>query len=392
MQSKQSSRLRCLLCGALAVALALAWQWLTVRHNFGGDWTGLFYSGEAWPPPPALAKESVKVFPATSGYDGQFYHYVAHDPLLRRQFDAYVDNPRLRWRRILIPGAAHLFAGGRDNWVDAAYFCVELAFLFAGTYWLACFLQQHGITPFGGLAFALVPAALISLERMTIDIALAALAVGFVLYAETRQWKGLYAVLVLAPLARETGLLLVAGCVLSLLAERAWKRALVYSTAAAPWLLWAAYVHGRTIEQAAGWISLAPFLGLWSGTQAAVARPEESPAQMFALVVHGLAAAGIWLALGTAGLLLWEKGRKLGPAEGALALFALLAVFLANPEVWADSYAYGRVMSPLLIWLTMAGVASRQFWMAAPLAMVIPRVATQFFTHWPGILRGMGGS
>jgi hypothetical protein len=72
-------------------------------------------------------------------------------------------------------------------------------------------------------------------------------------------------------------------------------------------------------------------------------------------------------------------------------LFALLAVFVANPEVWADSTAYGRAMSPLLVWLAMAGVASRQIWMAAPLAMVIPRITAQLATHLPGIWRGMGG-
>jgi hypothetical protein len=112
---------------------------------------------------------------------------------------------------------------------------------------------------------------------------------------------------------------------------------------------------------------------------------------MFALVVHGLAAAGMWLALGTTGFLIWNKRTKPGPVECAAGLFALLAIFLANPEVWADSYAYGRVMSPLLVWLAVAGVASRQIWMAAPLAMVIPRIVAQFTTHLPGIWRGMGG-
>jgi hypothetical protein len=46
-------------------------------------------------------------------------------------------------------------------------------------------------------------------------------------------------------------------------------------------------------------------------------------------------------------------------------------------------------MSPLLVCLAMAGVASRQIWMAAPLVMVIPRVTAQFATHWPGIWRGL---
>jgi len=230
---------------------------------------------------------------------------------------------------------------------------------------------------------------MISLERMTIDIALAALAVGFALYAETESPKELYALLVMAPLARETGLLLIAGYVLSLLLQRAWQRALLFSTAVLPCLAWVAYVQLHTPEQPTFWLSATPLLGLWVGTQAAVVRPAELSGQMFALVVHGMAMAGMWLSLGTSGLLVWDRRRRLGPVECSAALFALLAVFLANPEVWADSYAYGRAMSPLLVWLAMAGVASRQIWMAAPLAMVIPRVAAQFATHWPGIWRGL---
>ncbi len=386
-----SSRTRCFLCPTLGLVLVFTWQWLTVRHNFGGNWTGLFYAGETWPPPPALDAEQVKVFRGTTGYDGQFYHYVAHDPLLRKGFGAYVDNPRVRWRRILIPAAAYGAALGRAEWIDAAYFGVVLAFLFAGTYWLACFCQRNQFQPLWGIAFALIPGVMISVERMTIDIALVALAAGFALYAEAGPPFALYGVLVLAPLARETGVLLVAGYVLSLLLEREWKRALAFSTAALPWLAWVVYVHLHTAEQVPSWLSAAPFLGLWEGTQAAVTKPAESAGQIFALVVHGLAAAGMWLALGATGHLVWNKRAKLGPVECSAALFALLAVFLANPEIWADSYAYGRAMSPLFVWLAMAGVASRQAWMAAPLAMVIPRITAQLATHLLGIWRGMGG-
>src|SRR6266545_2530619 len=70
-----------------ALALALAWLWATVELNYGGDWTALYYTGDRIVLPPALAaEENVYRFAGSAGYDGQFYHLIAHDPLLRHGF------------------------------------------------------------------------------------------------------------------------------------------------------------------------------------------------------------------------------------------------------------------------------------------------------------------
>ena len=49
------------------------------------------------------------------------------------------------------------------------------------------------------------------MDRMTVDVALAALTVAFAVYWKTGSWWKLFIVLVLACLVRETGLLLVGG-------------------------------------------------------------------------------------------------------------------------------------------------------------------------------------
>jgi hypothetical protein len=375
----------------IGVLLAVLGQLLIVQYNFGGNWTGLFYTGERWPPPPALAAERVLVFPNTAGYDGQFYHYLAHDPLLHQHFEAYTDNARVRWRRVLIPALAHLAALGSQRYIDRAYFVVVLGFLFLGIYWLSSFCVRHGLHAGWGLAFLLAPGVAISIERMTIDIALAALAVGLALWAEQRRLWALYAVVLLAPLARETGLLLMAGCVAAALGERQWKRAVVFSTAALPCAAWAAYVLANTQTSPVPWVSMVPFAGIWSGAAATLRLPVGTPDELFRFAVHGLAFLGILLALLFTGGIVWQRRSSLGPVEWAAGLFVLLAMAIAYPAVWADSYAYGRVMSPLLLWLAMLGAAWRRWPLALPLVLVVPRIAAHFATHLPGIWRGIIG-
>jgi hypothetical protein len=100
----------CIVSALVCVCIGLAWQVLTVHYNYGGNWTGLFITGSQFPIPPSLASENLYVFPNSTGYDGQMYHYVAHDPLMQKGFGDFVDNARLRYRRILLPALAFILA------------------------------------------------------------------------------------------------------------------------------------------------------------------------------------------------------------------------------------------------------------------------------------------
>src|SRR5205807_1962513 len=73
----------CAVWAFLAVVLSFGCQALTVRYNFHGDWSALFYAGAIRPLPPAVEREHSYQIPNSYGWDGQFYHFVAHDPLLR---------------------------------------------------------------------------------------------------------------------------------------------------------------------------------------------------------------------------------------------------------------------------------------------------------------------
>jgi hypothetical protein len=369
-----------LLCAVAATLAALGWQALTVEFNFRGDWSALFYTGERCRIPPALESEKVYRFRDSAGYDGQFYHFIAHDPLARRGFAGFVDNPRMRWRRILVPGLANLLAFGDDDLVDSLYAAVLLASVFAGTWWTSRWAVASGFSPWIGFGFLLVPATLISLDRGTVDIALAALAAGF---AAQRGW-GLYVVLAAAPLARETGLLLIAAYVLAELLARNWRTGAAGAATVVPCLGWSMWVATHTAPDLTSHLSAVPLGGIIYRLAHPVSYELVSAWVRKAAALDYLAFLGILLCFP----LVW-KFRGSDRVWLAAALFCAALLFVGHPQVWAEAYAFGRIASPLLISVAMAGLARRSWWGLAPLAMVLPRVLWQLGPQWNGILRAL---
>ena len=380
-----SLRARCAFF-ALTCALCLfLWQALTVRYNYSGNWTGLFCTGALYGTPPGLS-EKLYVFP-NWGYDGQLYHYIAHDPLFRRGFASHFDAPRLRYRRILVPGLAFLLAGGQDGAVDIAYYGVVLGFILLGAYWLGRFGTLLGYGPWFGLCFAFVPAVLVSVDRLTVDGALAACSAGFALYAREWRPRKLYAVLAAAALVRETGLILVVACVLWLALERRFREAILFSTAALPAACWYVFVALHTAPSGAG--LLTPLL--FSGIADRILHPQllaaSASIRLLAEALDLLALAGIL------GSLLWAVRRavqrSLTPLTIAIYLFAILAITLARGDAWSEVYAFGRTLTPLLFLSALDGLSVGRVWPAAAMLALDPRIALQMAGQFLNVLRGV---
>jgi hypothetical protein len=314
-----------------------------------------------------------------------YYHLIAHDPLLRKGYSSYVDNPRLRWRRILVPGLANLLAGGRDTRVDLAYLFVTIAAVFFGAFWLSRYCTLYGHHPAWGLLFLTVPAVLVSLDRQTVDAALAALGIGFIRYYGRSSWKGL-ALLGLLPLARETGLCLTAGTMLSELRRGHWGRLALAAASAVPFVAWVAYVHAHTSRDGTPWLSL-PFAGIIARTLHPVQYELTGRWLTTAAILDYLAVLGIWLALGFVIHLLFR--RPLGLLEWCLAAFGLAVIWLGKADIWGGAYEFGRTMSPLLFLLMMLAVSTRQYRYLLPMAMVLPRIALQYQPQVFGIVAGL---
>jgi hypothetical protein len=377
----------------VAVIAAFAWQWLNVRYTYGGDWTGLFCAGALQRlPPKRLLGERLYAEPASAGFDGQFYHYIAHDPALRSGLAGYVDSPRLRYRRILLPGLAYLLAAGRQPAIDAAYFAVVLGFVFLGVWWLGRFAALQGKNPAWGLLFLLLPATLGAVDRMVVDVALAALWAGFALYAAEERTGPVLVLLVLAPLARETGFAMTAVYAAWMLLQRKPVRAAVAAATTIPCLAWYAYLDRAAGPDVNPWVALAP-----GGLLEALRYPYPYPwSAAVNLTMRGLdyvAAAGAVAAV--AAIVGLSARRPFGLLELAAAVQGALGavlVFGGSRDLWVHIYGYGRVLSPVLLFLAL-GMIARRYWAGlVPRAMILPRMGMEFAGDTWRIVRGLAGT
>ncbi len=363
---------RALTIAAVTVLLGGSFVALNVFGNYGGNVSGLFYTGRNVPLPRDLARHTWRVNDP-NGYDAQYYHLIAHDPLLLRETVHYLDNPQLRWRRIGVPGLAALAPGSEDY----AYLAIQLVCVCLGAWWLALYADSLQRSVVWGIGFLLVPSVLVSLDRMTVDLPLAAASIGFVWYGtQTRVSGWMYGILAAAPLIRETGIVLVIAWCIDRALRRNWMASLAGLACAGPAIAWWAYVGARAPADATVWLARYPFSGLIDRTIAGEATNMASHWMVAAAAGEMLALAGIWLALLCTGYLVLR--RVWGPVEIAAVGFAAFASLLGKPDIWDSAYAIGRTLSPLLIALMLIGIRDRRIAFALPILLVLPRILLQY--------------
>jgi hypothetical protein len=334
----------------------------TAAFDYGGNWTAFYRTGSHIRLPAVAAQENIYVSDASGGggYDGQYYRLIAQDPFLLHGTGSYIDSPRLRYRRILVPAMAWLAALGSPRRATYTYIVVVLFFLGLGAYWLSRYAAAIGQSPWWGLAFLFSPAVFLSLDRLCVDIALAALTIAFALYWKDEPVK-LYLVLVLATLAKETGFLLLAGYCLYQLFQRQWSKMIVMATAGVPAALWFLYVQGHTSDYATAWIQL-PFSAALEG----MLHPALYPARRWYIAPFDYLA---WIGMLLAIFLAIARWRKDDPLSRAAFLFALLAAVI-DFNVWQEVEGFGRAFTPLLLLLPMAWPSR---WALLPTLLMLPR-------------------
>jgi hypothetical protein len=388
---------RAALLGLIAALAAWSWQFLTVRYNYGGNWTALYRIRAGMPAPDFLRSENLYKFEDTQGYDGQVYHLIAHDPWMRKGSAAAIADASFRYQRIFVPALAWLLAFGRDSWIDASYFTVILAFVFLGVYWMSGCAVRIGRAPEWGLAFLLAPATLVSIDRMTVDIALAAFAAGFANYTFERSAPSskVLAILTCAALTRETALPIVAGYAVYLATRRRLVQALLAAATALPaagWYLYLAHHSAGGRSPLGDYVSWIPFAG-YADRLLHPVRYSISPLKDAAAVALDYAAlAAIAIALVFAVRLAWQ--RTWNPRACAVYALAIAAMLIGSRSVWEDVNAFGRVLTPFLLlaaieeWNLQTSTSS---WIAlAPFVLTDARIALDLAAQIHGVIRGAG--
>ncbi len=379
-----------------ALALVLCWQSLTVHFNRAGNWTALFLTGQDFTVPPELTPGTYR-FPGT-GFDGQMYRYVAHDPFMQRGYARYLDNPAERYRRILVPALTYFLVAGHQPWIDAAYIAVVGLSVLLGAYWLSRWTVLSGAHPAWALAFLLIPATVISMDRMTVDVALAALTVAFAVYWKTGSWWKLFIVLVLACLVRETGLLLVAGVSLFELLNRRFARATLWASASVPMFAWYAFIRQMYPEKthfgAPAWFAKKLGPGLFYRLLQPPRYPLPPALETIARFSDVLALGAILLASILA-IVLFLRAHPKGPLAISGLLFVALVFALTGGQFWTDAYGYPRVLSPLLVLIALPAVArepgaASPWWLGLVPALAVDlRLGMQFAYAIGGVVRGL---
>ena len=391
LQKVRSSPLALSLLAALAV---LAWFTLTVNANYRGNWTGLFCCGRLYPVPPDLEARTFR-FENSLGYDGQLYRIVAHDPWATRGLVEYIDAPALRWRRIFVPAIAWGLAFGNSDYIDQAYIFTVLAFCGVGVYALAGWLQLHSRDPVHGLWFLLFPGTLISIDRMTVDIALYALMFLCLVWDEQEHdilfWLGLAACL----LTRDIGLLVIGAFFAAEVIQRNFRRCALILSSVLPAAVWFYFVRERFATAHSPIGGVHPEVATWAFAQfghgifirmfSPTAYELAGWKRLLALTLDQVALIGFLLCvLFTFLLFRWRTATKL---EWIGLAFAAL-YFVANTEtLFRDLYSWGRAYTPILVAMAFTERTHFQIqrWCWVPIVAVTLRVVLQYGSQLEGI-------
>lgn len=386
---------RAIVLGLLCVVAAWICQALTVHYNYGGNWTGLFCIRPGMPVPDFLKHENLYIFQNSEGYDGQVYHLIAHDPWMQKGSVQAIAGASFRYQRIFVPALAWIAALGNDAWIHAAYFAVILGFVFLGVYWTAMFAVRLGRSPMWGPAFLLVPATIVSLDRMTADIALAALVAGFAYYTldlpgGVRYPSSMAKILVIltcAVLTRETALPIIGAYSIFLVTRRRFGYGALAAATALPAAAWYVYLSRLERSAAPDYIDWVPLAGLAER----IIHPSIYALSGFkndvTQVLDYASLAGVAIALIiAAGLALRKRWDARACAIYAL---ALAIVFLRSRSVWEEAYAFGRVFSPFLLLITLDELPAGPWLAVTPLLLTGARIGINLASQMGGVVHGI---
>ena len=301
-----------------------------------------------------------------SGYDAQFFYFMAFDPFLLRfknelrKYRVLTDEAHYRYERIAFPLLTKAVSLDRPELYPQAMMGLILLSHLLGAFFLIRIVQFFGRSPFWGLLYVLVPGYQLSLAlALPESLAMALVMAGLYFYLKGR---------ILAPsilfslslLTRETAGLAVISLILwEFFKKKNFRNAFVLAGAFIPWIGWKFYLTVRLFD-VYGWTTLfaghqnlgLPFsgiIGLYRRALAGSINADLLPASVaYPFLLFFLCFFSLCL--------LW-KGRDF--LSLALGLFSLVSVSLNFPDVWVHIDNPVRTTSGPFLFLIIVFAAQR---------------------------------
>lgn len=210
------------------VVLLFATLFTVVRLGVhDGDPTAFVSAGDEVTDPALAPELTVKV--DTAGYDGQYFHRLARNPVTRdqREFGTVLDRPAYRHQRIGYPLVTWMASGGgQAAAVPWALIGVNVAAMGALGVLAAQMARDAGRPAWWGFIPAAWPGLLVALSYDLSEVLAASLLAAALLTIRRERWVAATALLTAAGLTRETTLVVAAGVVgaalLGVLPVRGW--------------------------------------------------------------------------------------------------------------------------------------------------------------------------
>jgi hypothetical protein len=355
---------------ALLLGVFLAWG---VRHDFRGNWSALFYFGDAWVKGGALPRNAF--VRKGGGYDGQFYYRVGRDPFLplaRLGLGASsdpvlgIDTLAYRYRRIAYPLAARLVALGTTDGLVWSFPLVSVLGLWLGVFSTSRLFETFRWQRWWGVLYAMLPGLVFSASRnLGEGLAISLVSTALLAIAQRRTSPAI-GLLTIAHLAHETTVLVSIGCFMHALYRSGRPRqAAPYLLPVAVALLWSATVAAAFLPGLGALLSPpgsenlgVPLEGMWHKLGWLVDPKHAAPAYAYLPRIgrfraqEALLVTPILLALAVLLKAAWTRDTE----TWLTGLLVSLFVLTFGDRIWQDAASYARVTSLALL-LALRSVA-----------------------------------
>jgi hypothetical protein len=310
--------------------------------KFNKNITGFMVIGDYFKAPQIWTAETL-IHKGSVGYDGQFYYYIAHDPLILGQNYDHIDFPAYRYQRIIYPLAAWLLSFGQPPLIPWMMVAVNLLGILLGTWFIILILKHFGRSPWYSLFYAGLWGFLLCLLRSLPEpLAMTFIVIAVFSYLKGKTYWQIIS-LSLAGLTQETTLLVTMAFLFYFFWKRDFQKFLYMLCPVLAYFFWQLflYYHFQTFSFLGGTQNFSlPFQGIMEKLLS-LAHGSLSYEKISELLYLLLISVLIITAL-------FDIFKYYSPLTLSFLGYALMTALL-NHLIWVEPWSYARATLGLLV-------------------------------------------